>query len=457
MFVGRQSELKALEDEYAEHGYRTMVVYGRRRVGKTALLREFAKGKRCVFFTAVQRNMKTNMSRFLAAIPAENRPVTINPEFEDLLGAVGRMADVGRTVLVIDEFPYLVNADGSVPSRLQVCIEDELCEKDVMIVLCGSSMAAMLNGVLSAKSPLFGRRTSQMKVEPMDYAQSALLLDGFGNDEKFRIYSMVGGIPQYLSMFDPSKSLDGNVADLFLRPQGYMRQEPSMLLQMEMRDPTAYSDILSALANGRGRLSDIAAYADVESSTASIKLSELIFLGLVEKVTPFGEKPGKKTRYILGDNLLRFHYAFIADTDVPYTDGEVEAFLRYIDGGIRTYLGRTFEDVCRRYCRTRLGCLKVGTWWGTDPETKTTEEIDIVGSGMPDGSGPLLFAECKYRTRPMGADDLETLVRRSELVSCSGRRYALFSASGFEDGLRERAETEGVTLVTLDDLYSGAS
>ncbi|MDO5861468.1 MAG: ATP-binding protein [Thermoplasmata archaeon] len=455
MFVGRETELNALEELYAKNGYTTMVVYGRRRVGKTALLKEFANGKRCVFFTAVQRNMKANIARFLAAIPAEHRPMTVNPGFEDLLGAVGRMADGGRTVLIIDEFPYLAQTDPSITSRFQAYIGDELEAKDIMIIVCGSSMAAMLNGVLSSKSPLFGRRTSQLKVEPMDYAQSALLLDGFDNDQKFRIYSMVGGIPMYLRMFDSSKSLDENVTELFLRPQGYMRQEPSMLLQMEMRDPAVYSDILSALANGRGRLSEIATYADVESSTASIKLSELMFLGLVDKVTPFGEKPGKKTRYVLGDNLLRFHYAFIDDTDVPYTEEEVQTFLRYIDGGIRTYLGRTFEGVCRRYCRRRRGCLKVGTWWGTGPGSKVTEEIDIVGSEMPDGSGWLLFAECKYRTRPMGTDELETLVRRSSYVDCKERRYALFSASGFEDELRERAEDEGVTLVTLDDLYSG--
>lgn len=450
MFVGREREMAVLEREFSASGFRMAVVYGRRRVGKTELLRQFIKGKRGIYLGAV-RGKGRNEAKLAKLIPREYLPVDTG-DMESLILAVGDMSEDGRTVLIIDEFPYLANSDKAFTSILQQLIDDQLRDKDMMLVLCGSSMGAMRNGVLGSKSPLYGRKTSVLKVEPFDYLESAEMLDGFTVDEKFRIYSMVGGIPMYLALFDPSRSLGENIASNFLDASSILLEEPSGLIRQEMRDPDTYAGLLSAMAAGRTRLSEIASAACVETSATSNRLSELTFLDIVEKTIPYGDK-GRSSRYRISDNLFRFHYAMVEGFDLPLDDAETEASLKRIDRDMRTYLGRSFEDVCRRYCRLRMGCTWVGGWHGPDPETRTVEEIDIVGYDANSDDGHLLFGECKYTAHTVGMGEMDLLIRRSMLVGCRSRRYVLFSRAGFDDALVRYAEANGVSLVNMDDLY----
>ena len=450
MFVGREREMSALEKEYGRPGFRMTVVYGRRRVGKTELLRQFIRGRRGIYLGAVQGRGRTE-SKLAKLIPERYLP-SEDRSLESLIRAVVQMSEEGRIILVIDEFPYLANSDRSVPSRLQNLIDDELRDADMMLILCGSSMGAMRDGVLGSKSPLYGRKTSVLKVEPFDYLTSAEMLSGFTDDEKLRIYSMVGGIPMYLALFDPSKTLEENIAANFLNPSSILLEEPASLIRQEMRDPDTYAAILSAMAAGRFRLSEIASAAHMETSAVSNRLSELRFLGIAEKVAPFGEGD-RRAGYEISDNLFRFHYAMVEGYDLPLDEGEERASLARITRGMDRFLGKTFEDVCRRYCRLRMGCTEVGRWWGPDPRTRTVEEIDIVGADANQEDPPLLFGECKFTSRKVGMEVMDILIRRSELVRCGSRRYVLFSRSGFEDPLREYAEREGVTLVTLEGLY----
>ncbi len=454
MFVGRTAELEGLEREYATPGFRMTVVYGRRRVGKTTLLRRFSEGKRCVFFTAVEGGLKGNLDGMEAAFPPERRRRL--ESFEQALGLVAEMSEEGRLVFVIDEYPYLVRADRSASSVLQKTIDWVLERCDVHLILCGSSLSMMVDQVLSLKGPLHGRKTSELELRPLGYLDSARLLDGFSLDDRFRIYSMVGGVPPYLRMFDPAKTLEENMVDCFFRQMSALRGEPAEILRMEGRDVGTYADVLGALARGNTQVSRIADAAGMDTAAVSNKLRDLAFLNVVERREPMGSGTARKSSYAISDNLFRFHYRFVAgsgtaeETDPETSVGRVAPEL----GG---YLGRAFEDVCREYARSVLKYPDVGTWWGSDPSARTSVEIDVVATGRKEAPDEYLLAECKYTRSPAGTADLEQLLRAAASHPCGRRRLAVFSASGFDDRLRAKARDEGVLLVSMDDLYSGLS
>lgn len=453
-FIGREKELDALEREYSKPGFGMFVLYGRRRVGKSTLIRRFISDKRAVHVTGVKSDYRRNVAALRASVPERYRSSTeMTPE--DVLGAWASMSTDGRLVVVIDEYPYLANAFPSFSSVLQNHIDDVFSGCDVFIILCGSSIGAMEDGILGYESPLYGRRTSQMLMAPLTYLEAVPFLKGFDRSECLRIYSMVGGIPAYLLMFDPSKGIDRCIADLFLADTAFFRMEPEYMLREELRDPSSYSSVIAAMASGKFRLSEIADEASMDSAAASAKLSQLMRLHIVEKVVPYGEKSGRKTGYRLADNMFRFCYRFIIGSYVPFTQEEEASSLRRIENGMPAYMGHVFEDVCRTYTRRNLGCNAVGTWWGADPATRSSAEIDVVGCDIDDPDAPVLFGECKCTRSPVTIDILDDLMKASLLVRCRERRYVLFSAGGFSEKVVEASEKGPVTLVSMDDLYSG--
>ena len=458
MFVGREEEMEELELSFSARGFRMVVVYGRRRVGKTELLERFAEGKRCVFFTARNDTAENNMSALLEEIPA--RYVVGRTSMSQILESVALMAEdraEGKLLFVVDEFPYLAESVPGAASALQIAVDKRLKGIDMMVVLCGSSMSSMVEGVLSSKSPLYGRRTGSMKVEPLGFPDACRMLEGFGTDDAFRIYSMVGGVPAYLELFDPGKGLDGNVSDLFLRRTGFFQNEVDFLMREEMRSPAIYTAVIAAIAKGKGRISEIADATRLETSAVSKRVSDLIELGIVRRSAPFGEASERKSRYVICDNYIRFNFAVLAGHTVRNTDESRAAALSRMRSEMDSYMGRAFEDVCRAHCIARLGCTEAGSWWGQDPARRETAEIDIVGADTASGDGVLLFAECKHTRAKAGLSELNLLKQRSMLVRCEGRRYALFSASGFDDDLAAVAGEEGVALVSMEDLRRGRS
>ncbi|MDO5861469.1 MAG: ATP-binding protein [Thermoplasmata archaeon] len=454
MFVGRKEEMEYLESMYRSSGYDLMVMYGRRRIGKTELLERFADGKRSVFFTARNSTPEKNISAFLEEIP--RKYIVGRESLDQVLESVAQMAEDtadGRLLLVIDEFPYLANSVPGAASDLQIAIKERFEKLNIMIVLCGSSMGAMIDGVLGSKSPLYGRRTGTIPLQPLDYLEAREMLAGFTRDEALAIYGMVGGVPAYLQKFDSSKSLDANIADLFLRRLSPFQDEVEYLMREEMRNPRAYTAIIDAIAAGKTRISDISDAVKDSTALTSSRMEDLVKLGFVRRNTPYRGDSTKRTRYTLNDHYLRFHYAILEGHTVRNTDESRAAALKRIHGEMDPYLGRVFEDVCRTYCLNMLGCTEAGGWWGPDSKRKETAEIDIVGADTEAEEDILLFAECKYTNERVGLTELNTLRERSMLVKCEGRRYALFSASGFDERLVKVAEAEGVTLVTMDDLY----
>ena len=280
MFYGREDELDELNRRYHSKGFQFIPIYGRRRVGKTALIDEFIKDKVAIKFTAVKGSHSTNM-RLLSSIVlgVKNAPAM---DFEDILEAMHSRYGKSRYVFVIDEYPYLVKSDESVTGILNNFIESHL-ESDVFIIVSGSSMNIMKNQILGKQSPLYGRRTGQIKLSPFPFAEMRQFLPDYSDEERMAVYGLVGGIPWYLSFFDSGKSLKENIIGNLINPYAVLNKEATLLFAEEFESPVAYYDVISSIAKGHNRVGEIASDAGLETSRISVLLKELIRISFLPR------------------------------------------------------------------------------------------------------------------------------------------------------------------------------
>ncbi len=444
MFYGRDDELEELNRRYRTKGFQFIPVYGRRRVGKTALIDEFIKDKTAIKFTAVKGSYNTNM-RLLSSIVlgVKNAPVM---EFENILEVMHSRFGGERYIFVIDEYPYLVGSDESVTGVLNNFIESHL-DSEVFIILSGSSMSVMKNQILGVKSPLYGRRTGQMRLSPFPFAEIGHFLPSYSDEERLIVYGLVGGIPWYLSFFDDGKSLKDNIIDNLINPYAVLNKEATLLFAEELVSPVAYLDVISSIAKGHNRVGEMATDAGLETSRISVLLKDLILLEIVERIRPIDDPKSKRTVYRIKDHYLRSYFRFIYPNNVEVGRDRYEEAYDEIMEDMDAYMGHVFEDACSEYVgRT---CREVGTWWGTDGSRRTKEEIDIAALCK----GRMVLCECKYRSEPVGRDVIETLVRRAGLVkSALPKDLMVFSRSGYTEEAVRAAGSEDVALHSLEDV-----
>lgn len=469
-FVGREYEMAELERLYASDTFEMPVVYGRRRVGKTRLITEFIRGKRAIYVQARRTNARTNLRLLsqavytqLAGAPGESaepaRPAA-DVSFDGFDTAFDAVADLARTerlVLVIDEYPYLAQSHPDISSLLQEKIDHTLVDSKLMLILCGSSLSFMEEQVLGYESPIYGRRTAQFKLRPFDFFTTRQCWPGMAPEDAAVLYGATGGVPAYSEKVDPTRSVRDNLTSLFFTPSGYLHEEPGNLLLQECRDPSQYDAIIQAIAVGRSRLSEIASMAKIPESNTKAYLDKLITLGIVRREMPYGEDSNKKAVYALGDQMFRFWYRFVPQNLGLIQNGMGNLAFDRVALAISEYMGPVFEEICRQYIvrRARTGDTEVlpatvARWWGTDPRTRSQEEVDIV---VDDGAGAPLLCECKWRNQPTDVGVLDTLVHRGELLRSTRRFYELFSKSGFTDACQAKARAMGnVRLTTFDEM-----
>jgi AAA+ ATPase superfamily predicted ATPase len=462
MFVGRKQELDSLNKSYNRDAFQFPVIYGRRRVGKTTLINAFCKGRKTVYFVALQSTAKENLeilsAQILSALAPE-APKNPFPSFRDAVDYVFEYAKRERVIFAIDEYPYLANSDKSVSSVLQAAIDKNQADSKLFLILCGSSMSFMEKQVLGYKSPLYGRRTAQYKLLPFDYLESAEMLPGFNNEEKIILYSVTGGLPEYLFRIDNKLSLQENVRELFFAPSGRLFEEPVNLLKQELKIPETYNAIIAAIAEGRNKLNEIATKADIETSQCSKMLATLIGLGLVRKEYPITEAKSKKSIYILDDWMFIFWYRFVQPELSRITAGLGETVCGEVFAEqLSSHTGRAFEECAKQYMwrilkdkKLPVSFRKIGRWWGNNPKERREEEIDFIAFY----GEKAVFGECKWRNAQTGEDTLKELQRKSGLFAgFTSIHYMLFSKSGFTDTLRQRAARQGnITLVGVEDMF----
>lgn len=460
--IGRQNEMGVLNALYHSGRFEYLVMYGRRRVGKTTLLQEFAKGKEAVFFPAREKNDALNLHDFsqLVQIKYDGAFIASFEGWKDAFEYIDRKT-TKRTLIIIDEFPFIAEENPSVKSILQHAI-DHLWKnnRNIFLILCSSSVSFMETDIMGSKSPLHDRQTSSMEVTPFDYYDSSLFYPKYSNEQKLSAYGILGGVPRYLEAFDDSLSIENNIADKIIKKGSYLNEEPSNLLKAELREPNVYNSILSAIATGRNRVQEMADYLHEENTKVSKYLTILQTMRLVEKVVSCGEGANsRKGIYRLTDNFFRFWFRFEFTNNAHYEMLGVKAASKEIMDVLSDYMGEAFEGICKEYFvrRAKKGDLpfvphKMGKWWGNNPYIKEQDDVDLL---MLDKTGKKgIFVECKYTNSKMPHKEYDDLKNAMQAFLDLEEKYMYFvSKSGYEASVIRHAREDGAVLLTVDDLF----
>ena len=460
MFIGREREVAALDRLYESNKFEFAVIYGRRRVGKTALINHFIDNKEAIYFMGVESNEKQNLENFSKSIIEYSSGIEAETSFLSFQAAleyVFKLAEKKRFILAIDEYPYVARSSKSLASTLQLLIDKYKDTSQLMLILCGSSMSYMEDEVLAYKSPLYGRRTAQMKIFPFSFDEACRYLKNYSDEDKALAYGIVGGTPQYLLQMDDRLSIEDNIKNTYLNPISFLYEEPTNLLKQEVREPAIYMAIITAIAVGASRMSDISNKVGEDSNICANYLKSLINLGIVKKETPYGEKTSRKSIYSIEDNMFRFWYRFVPNNNSVIMRGAADIVYRRIEPQLSEYMGAVFEEICKQYLwnlllngNSPVEFSELGRWWGNDPIEKKQTEIDIMGE---QDKKTALFGECKWTNEKVDLGVLETLIKLSNLFSYVNVHLYLFSKSGFTKGCIDKANELGnVSLVTYSDM-----
>lgn len=425
MFLGREKELESLERMYAKGNFQMAVVYGRRRIGKTSLLNEFIKGKKSLYFPAEEVNDSLNLKKFssiLGEMLGINNFPAVN-DWNDFFTIIEEKFGHDHLVVVIDEYPYAANANKSLNSTLQHVIDYRFKNTNIFLILCGSSMSFMENQVLGEKSPLFGRRTGQLKINPLDYYDASKFYPNVSNEDKIRYYATVGGTPYYLSLIDEKLTFEDNLRELYFEINGYLLNEGILLMKQEFREPANYNAVLQAIASGANTLNEIVGFTKLEPSFISKYLLTLQELNYIERVIPFGANPlkGKKSHYQITENFIAFWYRYIFSIRTEIERGNGDIYFALTLDNLNEFIGGIFDEVTRQYLRRQNAhrnlpfiAKSFGKWWGKD-RRGDVQEIDIVVEEVT--GKELIIGECKWQSNLKVNKTIETLKMRSSLFN----------------------------------------
>ena len=457
---GHKNELSQLNRLYNSDKFEFAVIYGRRRVGKTAIINEFVKDKNAICFTGVETNASQNLENLSKCILEFGTDVPMDTTFSSFQSAleyVFKLSLNKRIVLCIDEYPYVARASKSLTSTLQLLIDKYKDISKLFLILCGSSMSYMEDNVLAYKAPLYGRRTAQFKILPFEFSQSCEYFKNFSAQDKAIAYGIVGGTPQYLLQIDDKVSIEENIKNLYLNPISAIYEEPNNLLKQEVREPAIYNAVITAVARGASKLSQISSKVGEDTSVCATYIKNLVSLGIVKKETPYGETSTRKTIYSIEDNMFRFWYRFVPENSSIISRGATELAYSRIAPHLSDYMGAVFEEICKQYLweqllngKTPISFTDLGRWWGANPKTRQQIEIDIMGTA---DKNTALFGECKWTNSKVDLSILEKLIARGELFGFANKHYYIFAKTDFTKSCIEKANELGnVTLVSYAEI-----
>ena len=451
-FINREKELESLNKEYKKKNS-FVVLYGRRRVGKTTLIKEFIKDKKVFYFFADKQNENLQIERFKNQISERFKNEFLKKieikEWDTLFDYLLTKTQNEKFVLVIDEFQYLCMINKNFSSIFQRIYDKKLKDKNIMIILCGSLISMIYSETLAYESPLYGRRTAQIKLQPIKFKYYNKFFKNKSIQDLIELYSITGGIPKYILSLDRDKSALYNIENNILDKNNYLYSEPKFLLQEEVNDLSRYFSILNAISIGHTKMSAISSYLQINAGGLSPYISKLIDLDILEKEVPITEniENTKKVLYKIKDNYLKFWFSYV----YPYQSYLEIENLTYIKNKIENefdlYVSKIYEDLAREsiWENAPFPLLKVGRWW--DKEI----EIGIIGLGE---NNKIVFGECKYSKKLIGLNILNELKEKSKKVIWNNDKreeyYILFSKSGFSEDLIELAKnTNNIILKKL--------
>ena len=450
-FVDRDVELDQLTDCYESDAAEFVVIYGRRRLGKSELVRQsIADRDDAIYYQAVESTAQNQREQFVDTATAEFPSIqNVRRDWEVLLEALGDE----DAIVVIDEFPFLIEEDDSLPSRIQRVWDMHLQDTEMTLILVGSSISVMENKVLSGGAPLYGRRTATINLKPLSLTDARRFFPDYDPETTVKTWAIYGGTPYYLQTIDATQSLGTNVQQSLLSERGLLYSEPEFLLRTELRQPNTYFSILRALAHGRRTPNEIAGMAGVESQSLSTYLQKLRRLRLVERHIPVTASPtsSKRGRYRIAAPLFRFWFRFVyGNQDQLHILGD-DAYEEFVAPELADYVSPIFERLCQQALPRLVDrqFRDVGQWWFKQ------HELDVLG--LTDEG--LVAGECKFTSSPVSEGVLSDLERTtaevqwSETPADAEPLYALFSRSGYSDDLTDVASSrDDVVLFELTDL-----
>mgnify|MGYP005924912469 CR=1 FL=1 len=458
-FIDRQEEIQTLKREYHRDGSSFVVIYGRRRVGKTTLISQFISDKNALFFLATEeseeqnrRMFKDRVAEFLDNTLLKNADIN---NWDDIFKMLVDKTYESKLVIVIDEFQYIGRSNSAFPSIFQRIWEEILKDANVMVIICGSLISMMESQVLAYNSPLYGRRTAQVKLKQIPFKYYRDFFGDISENELIKRYAVTGGVPKYIELFKDETDIYQAIEHNIVATTSYLYDEPNFLLRQEVTEVGSYFSIIRAIANDNSRLSDIAKVLEIKATSLTKYLGTLIDLDILEREVPVTEdnpEKSKKGLYKIKDNYIRFWFAFIYPNISFIEAGNSEIVMNKIKNNfVDNHVSYVYEDVCREKmwqlnnnCAWPFYFSKIGRYW--DAHT----EIDICALD-PDGKN-IIVGECKYWKDKMGLNVLYDLEKKAATIPWNkdDRRmwYVLCNANGYTGELKNAvAERKDVVLM----------
>ncbi|MBW2100807.1 MAG: ATP-binding protein [Deltaproteobacteria bacterium] len=451
-FVNREDELKYLHKEYDQKRSSLVIIYGRRRIGKTTLIKHFIKGKKALYFIATEeseRENKKSLQHALADFTGNGllkKDVAL--EWGEIFSIFTHYNPADRKILVIDEFQYLGKSNKAFPSIFQKFWDEYLVHSNIMVILCGSLVSMMFNQTLSYSSPLYGRRTSQIRMTQIAFKHYGAFFENPDVIDLIEYYSVTGGVPKYIELFTPSSNIFEAIQTNILSKQSFLYEEPVFLLEREVGEIGTYFSIIKSIAAGNHKMGKIAGSLGINQTGATKYLKTLIELDLVERIVPVTEKNPEKSKkglYYIRDNFIKFWFRFV----YPYRNyleiENSEFVVKKLKENFRdNHVSFIYEDICREKLLDLSSkeffdftILKSGKWWDKN------EEIDIVA--LSEEENKIIFGECKYTKHKVDINVYFDLKEKSKKVKWSAdsiNYYIIFSRSGFTQRLLQLADQE---------------
>ncbi len=445
--IGREQELSYLEGLWDEKGLVTCCIWGRRRVGKTALLDEFGKGKRALYLQGIEGSYYENLSSLSLDISEFlGKDVEQAQDLSHLMKMIERICAEEHTLVIFDELPYLLESAPQAASVIQKSIDRGLKDLDCMFIICGSSISIMRNETENVKRPLYGRFENKLQVKPLSMEVCREFHPDFDDETSLRWYCTVGGIPYYhLNL--RGKGYQQLIEEKFLQKEGSWRDDASGIILQEFKGNTDYTGVVKCISDGAVKQYEIADKMKIDRAACKRILDNLEFVGIVGRRVPMGNSP-KKPVYYIKDPFISFCYRVLSNKNKLINGNSSKTVVfNVLKNDIDSQVGQMFENVCGDWLDSNYMVVERGQWWGRVDETDV--DIDIVAKIVDDHRMVhTVLGECKFSKKPVGFGVYNTLVSRSKTARFTENvSFIIFSALGFEDDFIEYAAENDVILV----------
>lgn len=458
-FIGRKRELARLTREIKAERQSAVLIYGRRRVGKSELIKQCLteSNTRSIYYECKETSEQNNLES-LSVLVSEvfELPPLGFTNLEALFEHIFNLAQKSPLTLVLDEYPYLRSTTKGLDSILQVLLDKHRDSSQLTLILCGSFVEVM-KSLLERENPLYGRIDLTIDLKPMDYFDASQFYPSFSAEDKVRLYSVFGGIPYYTRLIDKNLSVRENVIELISEPGARLENEVSMYLKSEISKIVNANEVFGALAQGYSKYRDLLAQSHVSSAPTMVDvLDRLIRMELVQKQVPINDRLNKKkSSYHIIDGLSLFYYRYVFRYASQRTFLDPTVFYnRYIAEDFETnYVPHAFEEVCRQFLirKNRLGELpelfdEIGKYWYDNPATKTNGEFDVVTRDLRG----YIFYEVEFRSTPISQAIIDEEIEQVNATGLDCYAYGFFSRAGFDEDIPEDSRLQ---LYDIAQLY----